>query len=362
MNKVALITGVSGQDGQFLADLLYFKGYEVHGTIRRKANNASNSFAEKPWLKLHYADLQDYGSLMETIIKVNPDEIYNLAAQSHVGVSFKNPESTVDITGLGALRMLNATRVSEDALGKRIRFYQASSSEMFGESKVFPQNEKTPFYPRSPYACAKVFAHHMTVNCREAYGMHASCGILFNHESELRGEDFVTRKITKAIAHMLAGKQFELELGNLDAKRDWGYAKDYVDAMWRMLQQDKADDYVVATGHNYSVRDFIEIAFKTLGVEIRWDGEGSSEKGFISTFDYDNKFASLWWGSGFVEGAEIILVNPEFYRPTEVSNLIGNATKAKEVLGWESQTSFEDMIRIMILNDCKKIGENLRGY
>jgi len=321
--KRALITGITGQDGSYLAELLLSKGYEVHGIIRRSSSFNTNRIdhlykdvhSNNNKMILHYSDLSDAVSLIKLLYSIRPDEIYNLGAQSHVRVSFDVPEYTGDITGLGTLRLLEAIR--ESGLLEHIRFYQASSSEMYGKVLETPQKETTPFYPRSPYACAKVFAHYLTVNYRESYNLHASNGILFNHESPRRGETFVTRKITHAAAPIKLGIQDKLFLGNLDAKRDWGHAQDYVEAMWLMLQQDNPDDYVIATGETHSVREFCQEAFQLL--DLDWE----------KYVDYD----------------------PRYERPTEVDLLLGDPSKAKKILGWEPKTSFKELVRLMIEAD-----------
>ena len=322
MNRRALITGVTGQDGSYLAELLYSKGYEVHGLRRRSSTFGTERinhllFGEQPKLHLHYGDLADGNGLMRLLRELEPDEVYNLAAQSHVRVSFDQPTYTADTTAVGTLRLLEAIRDVQDDTGKQIRFYQASSSEMFGKVVETPQRETTPFYPRSPYGVAKVYSHWITINYRESYNLHASCGILFNHESPRRGETFVTRKITRGATRIKLGLQDKLFLGNLDAKRDWGFAGDYVEAMWRMLQQDKPDDYVVATNELYSVRDFCEKTFSKLDL------------------DYQK----------YVE------IDPRFYRPAEVDLLLGDATKAFTQLNWKPQTSFDQLVDMMCEND-----------
>ena len=322
MNRRALVTGVTGQDGSYLAELLYSKGYEVHGLRRRSSTFGTERiehliFGEEPKLQLHYGDLSDGNGLMRLIRELEPDEVYNLAAQSHVRVSFDQPTYTADTTAVGTLRLLEAIRDVQDDTGKQIRFYQASSSEMFGKVVETPQKETTPFYPRSPYGVAKVYSHWITINYRESYNLHASCGILFNHESPRRGETFVTRKITRGATRIKLGLQDKLFLGNLDAKRDWGFAGDYVEAMWRMLQQDKPDDYVVATNELYSVRDFCEKTFSKLDL------------------DYQK----------YVE------IDPRFYRPAEVELLLGDATKARTQLSWKPQTSFDQLVDMMCEND-----------
>jgi GDPmannose 4,6-dehydratase len=326
--KKALIIGITGQDGSYLAELLLEKGYEVHGIIRRSSSFNTGRImhiyqdlhADDVRLKLHYGDLADASGLEKLIDMIQPDEIYNLGAQSHVRVSFDLPNYTADIVGNGTLRLLEA--IKNVGAVKHIRFYQASSSEMYGKVVEVPQSEKTPFYPRSPYACAKVFSYWITVNYRESYDMHASNGILFNHESPRRGETFVTRKITMGLAQIVAGKQKKLYLGNLDAKRDWGYAKDYVEAMWMMLQQPQGDDYVVATGETWSVRDFLDRSFNLVG--LNWQ-------------DY-------------------VEIDPRYFRPAEVDLLIGDPCKANNVLGWKPKTSFDDLVKIMVREDLKEIG------
>jgi GDPmannose 4,6-dehydratase len=329
--KKALITGITGQDGSYLAELLLSKGYEVHGLIRRASTfNTSrldpiyaDPHLEKSRLFLHYGDLADASGLARLLGKVAPNEIYNLAAQSHVRVSFDCPEYTADVTGTGTIRLLEAIRET----GLNPRFYQASSSEMYGMVREVPQTELTPFYPRSPYGCAKVFSFWLTVNYRESYNLHASNGILFNHESPRRGETFVTRKITRAVAHIKAGLQNTLYLGNLDAKRDWGYAKEYVEAMWLMLQQDKADDYVIATNETHSIREFLDIAFGHAGLD--W-----------------NKY---------------VKIDPRYYRPAEVELLIGDSSKAKKQLGWEPKTKFIDLAKLMVDADLQLLKDHQEG-
>jgi len=331
MAKKALITGITGQDGSFLAELLLSKGYEVHGIIRRAStfntgrldHIYSDRHLPKTNLKLHYGDLSDASSLSRLMGGIQPDEVYNLAAQSHVRVSFDSPEYTTDITATGAIRLLEAIRET----GLRPRFYQASSSEMYGKVREVPQNEDTPFYPRSPYGCAKVYAYWITVNYRESYGLHASNGILFNHESPRRGETFVTRKITRAVAHIKAGLQSKLYLGNLDAKRDWGYAKEFVEAMWLMLQQETGDDYVVATGETHSVREFLEAAFGH--VDLDWQKH--------------------------------VEIDPDYYRPAEVDLLIGDPSKARKQLGWESRTKFQDLVKLMVDADVQLLKDHQEG-
>lgn len=338
--KKALITGVTGQDGSYLAEFLLEKEYEVHGIVRRASTEKKERIDHlegNPNFHLHYGDLTDSLSLVKIISKVEPDEIYNLAAQSHVAVSFEVPEYTADATGTGVIRLLEAIRIC--GLEKKCRFYQASTSELFGKVQEIPQSETTPFYPYSPYAAAKQYAYWVVRNYREGYGMFATNGILFNHESERRGETFVTRKITLAAAKIAAGAQDKLYLGNLDALRDWGYAKDYVECMWLMLQHNEPDDFVVATGEQYSVRDFCTRAFKRAGIELRWEGAGVEEKGVdVST------------------GKIVVEVSPEFFRPTDVVTLLGNPAKAKEKLGWNPRkTSFDELVNIMVDNDIKLV-------
>jgi GDP-mannose 4,6-dehydratase len=338
--KKALITGVTGQDGSYLAEFLLEKEYEVHGIVRRASTEKKERIDHlegNPNFHLHYGDLTDSLSLVKIISKVEPDEIYNLAAQSHVAVSFEVPEYTADATGTGVIRLLEAIRIC--GLEKKCRFYQASTSELFGKVQEIPQSETTPFYPYSPYAAAKQYAYWVVRNYREGYGMFATNGILFNHESERRGETFVTRKITLAAAKIAAGVQDKLYLGNLDALRDWGYAKDYVECMWLMLQHNEPDDFVVATGEQYSVRDFCTRAFKRAGIELRWEGAGVEEKGI------DAKTGKI-----------VVEVSPEFFRPTDVVTLLGNPAKTKEKLGWNPRkTSFDELVNIMVDNDIKLV-------
>ncbi len=339
MKKVALITGITGQDGAYLAKLLLDKGYDVHGVVRpiSQPNDMRLHYllGERiNMLTLHHGDLTDGLSLLRIIQKTQPDEIYNLAAQSHVKVSFEQPEYTGNADGLGVLRLLEAIRIA--GLEHKTRFYQASTSELYGKVTEIPQNEETPFYPRSPYGVAKLYAFWTTKNYRESYDMHASNGILFNHESPLRGEAFVSRKITKAVVEIQQGSLDKLTLGTLDAQRDWGHARDYVEGMWLMLQQDHPDDYVFATGKTYTVRKFVELAFGYFGKNVRWDGEGIDEKG------YDAKTGQL-----------LVDVSAEFFRPAEVDVLLGDPTKAKVKLGWELKTSLKDLIAEMIEADLK---------
>jgi GDPmannose 4,6-dehydratase len=331
MAKRALITGITGQDGSYLAELLLSKGYEVHGIIRRASTfntgRLDHIYADphraSVRLKLHYGDLSDASALARLLAKIEPAEIYNLAAQSHVRVSFDCPEYTTDITATGAVRLLEAIRET----GIKPRYYQASSSEMFGQVQEVPQTERTPFYPRSPYACAKLYAHWITVNYRESYGLHASSGILFNHESPRRGETFVTRKITRAVALILAGLQDKLYLGNLEAKRDWGYAKEYVEAMWLMLQQDAPGDYVIATGETHSVKEFLEVAFEHAGLDWR----------------------------------KHVDIDPMYFRPAEVDLLIGDYSKAKKKLNWEPQIRFRELVKLMVDEDVRRLKEHQAG-
>lgn len=339
--KVALITGVTGQDGAYLAELLLSKGYEVHGIKRRTSlfnTDRIDHLYQDPHVKnrnfiLHHGDLTDSTSLIRIIQQVKPDEIYNLAAQSHVAVSFEEPEYTANSDALGALRILEAIRIL--GLEKKTRFYQASTSELYGLVQEIPQRETTPFYPRSPYAVAKLYAYWITVNYRESYGMYACNGILFNHESPIRGETFVTRKITRALARIKLGLQDCLYLGNMDAKRDWGHARDYVEMQWLMLQQEKPEDFVIATGIQYSVRDFVNAAAKELELNITWKGEGVDEKG------YDDK------------GNCIVAVDPRYFRPAEVETLLGDASNAKNKLGWTPKTTFQELVTEMVREDLK---------
>lgn len=339
--KTALVTGITGQDGAYLAELLINKGYVVHGTKRRSSlfttTRVDHLYQDKHEndvnFHLHHSDMTDGLSLAALINQIKPDEIYNLAAQSHVAVSFEMPEYTANVDALGTLRILEAIRTF--GLEKKTRFYQASTSELFGLVQEIPQSETTPFYPRSPYAVAKLYAYWATVNYREAYGLFACNGILFNHESPLRGETFVTRKITRALSRIKLGLQDKLFLGNLDALRDWGHARDYVEMQWMMLQQDKAEDFVIATGKQHSVREFVELSAKELGIEIQWHGKGVEEVGVDS------------------DGREIVAVDSTYFRPTEVENLLGDPTKAKTFLGWEPKTSFEKLVSEMTRHDLE---------
>ena len=342
--KKALITGITGQDGSYLAELLLAKRYEVHGLIRRHSTSCTeriDHLCDDPELQgrffLHYGDLTDSCNLTSLIVKIQPDEVYNLGAQSHVAVSFEVPEYTAESTGVGTIRLLDAIYQS----GIKCRFYQASTSELFGGIPgTAPQSEKTPFYPKSPYGAAKLYSYWVTVNYRESYDMFACNGILFNHESPRRGENFVTRKITIAVAKILAGKQEKLSLGNMDAKRDWGFAGDYVEGMWRILQQDKPGDYVLATNETHTVREFVELAFAEAGVEIEWKGKGVDEKGYCRK-----------------TGKLLVDVNPRYFRPAEVELLWGDPTKAETELGWKRQVSFRELVAMMVREDIKKYGK-----
>ncbi|HEY4732096.1 MAG TPA: GDP-mannose 4,6-dehydratase [Gammaproteobacteria bacterium] len=341
--KVALITGVTGQDGAYLAEFLLDKGYTVHG-IKRRASSFNTDRIDHLYqdphatgrrFMLHYGDLTDATNLIRIIQEVQPDEIYNLAAQSHVAVSFETPEYTANADALGTLRLLEAIRIL--GMEKRTRFYQASTSEMYGKVQEIPQTETTPFYPRSPYGAAKVYAYWICVNYREAYGIYACNGILFNHESPVRGETFVTRKITRALARIKLGLQEKLYLGNLDARRDWGHARDYIEAQWLMLQQPQPDDYVIASGTQCSVRAFVNLAFSEIGVTIDWQGEGINEQGI------DRKTKKI-----------LIEIDPQYFRPTEVDSLLGDASKAREKLGWRPKTSLQDLVAEMVREDLKE--------
>jgi len=362
--KVALITGVTGQDGSYLAELLLNKGYEVHG-IKRRASLIKTDrvdhlyhdphFKGRPFY-LHYGDMTDSTNLIRLIQETQPDEIYNLAAQSHVKVSFESPEYTADVDALGTLRMLEAIRIL--GLENKTRFYQASTSELYGKVQETPQNEDTPFYPRSPYAAAKLYAYWITKNYREAYGMFAVNGILFNHESPRRGETFVTRKITRATVRIAAEKQKKLFLGNLNAKRDWGHAKDYVRGMWLMLQQPKPEDFVLATGQSTTVRDFCEMAFGHLGIELKWQGKGVNEKGIIDNVDAEKykKKTSLSLSDGQLPaGKTVVEVDPQYFRPTEVEFLLGEATRAREQLEWEPEYEIDALVEDMVEKDFVKM-------
>jgi GDPmannose 4,6-dehydratase len=354
--KTALITGITGQDGAYLAEFLLNKGYQVHGIKRRSSSFNTDRIDhlytdqhevsnDTPHLTLHYGDLSDSMSIVRIIQHVQPDEIYNLGAQSHVAVSFESPEYTADTVGLGALRILEAIRIL--GLEKKTRYYQASTSELYGKVQEVPQTEKTPFYPRSPYAAAKLYAYWITINYREAYGIYACNGILFNHESPIRGETFVTRKITRALARIKLGLQDRLYLGNMDAKRDWGHAKDYVEMQWLMLQQDKPEDFTISTGEQHTVREFVEVAAKVIGMDIEWQGKAIHETG-------------NWQGKAAVS------VDPRYFRPTEVETLLGDSTKAKEKLGWTPNITFAELVEEMVEADLKEAERDhlcqLEGY
>lgn len=340
--KKALISGITGQDGSYLTELLLEKGYQVHGIIRRSSSfntKRIDHLYNNPDLLdkrffLHYGDLTDSSNLNRLVEKIKPDEIYNLGAQSHVQVSFEVPEYTAEVDAIGTLRFLDAIKET----GIDTRFYQASTSELYGMAQEIPQNENTPFYPRSPYAVAKLYAYWIVVNYREAYNLFACNGILFNHESERRGKTFVTRKISVGVAKIMTGQMDKLYLGNLDAKRDWGYAPEYVEGMWRILQADTPQDFVLATGETHTVREFIEEAFKVLGEEIEWKGTGVNEVGILKSI-----------------GKEVVAINPRYYRPTEVELLLGDYSKAKKLLGWEPKTKFSDLVKIMVLTDYHKL-------
>ncbi len=344
MNKIALITGITGQDGAYLAEFLLNKGYIVHGIKRRSSSfntERIDHLYKDPHERnvnffMHYGDLTDSTNLIRIVQETQPDEIYNLAAQSHVQVSFETPEYTANSDAVGTLRLLEAIRIL--GLEKKTRFYQASTSELYGKVQEIPQKETTPFYPRSPYAAAKLYAYWITRNYREAYGMLACNGILFNHESPIRGETFVTRKITMAVARIKKGLQKKLYLGNLDAKRDWGFARDYVEAMWLMLQQDEPDDFVIATGKTHSVREFVELAFREIDIDIEWQGTDVNEKGFNAA-----------------NGDVLIEIDARYFRPTEVDILMGDPSKAKERLGWEAKVGFEELVKMMVEGDMGKL-------
>lgn len=359
MTKKALITGVTGQDGAYLSEFLLDKGYEVHGIKRRTSlfntdridHLYQGPHAEQRRFILHHGDMTDSSSLIHILQKVQPDEVYNLAAQSHVAVSFEEPEYTANSDALGALRILEAIRTI--GLADKTRYYQASTSELFGKVQEIPQTEKTPFYPRSPYAVAKLYAYWITVNYREAYGIYACNGILFNHESPVRGETFVTRKITRALSRIALGLKKCVYLGNLDAKRDWGHAKDYVEMQWLMLQQEAPEDFVIATGHQYSVRDFVNAAANELGIVLRWEGRGIAEKGIVERVERleRNSFdASQHVQPGYV----IVQVDSRYFRPTEVETLLGDASKAKEKLGWTPKISFSELVVEMVQHDMEE--------
>ena len=357
--KTALITGITGQDGAYLAEFLLEKGYMVHGIKRRSSSFNTqrvdhlyqDPHEENVRFLMHYGDLTDSTNLIRIIQEVKPDEIYNLGAQSHVQVSFETPEYTAQSDALGALRVLEALRIL--GMEKKARFYQASTSELYGKVREIPQDENTPFYPRSPYGVAKLYAYWITVNYREAYGMYACNGILFNHESPLRGETFVTRKVTRAASRIALGLQKRLYIGNLDAKRDWGHARDFVKAQWLILQQDEPDDYVIATGIQHSVRELCELAFSLVGIRLEWRGTGVNEQGVV---------AEVMLGDEEVvprQGDSVVMVDPRYFRPTEVETLLGNPEKARDKLGWKPEISFEDMIKEMVAHDMEEAKKDL---
>ncbi len=356
--KRALITGITGQDGAYLAGFLLKKGYEVHG-IKRRSSSFNTGRVDHLYIDphekdvrffMHYGDLTDATNLIRIIQETQPDEIYNLAAQSHVQVSFETAEYTANGDALGTLRLLEAIRILK--LEDKTRFYQASTSELYGKVQEIPQSETTPFYPRSPYAAAKLYAYWITVNYREAYSMFACNGILFNHESPVRGETFVTRKITRAVARIKLGLQDKLYLGNLDSKRDWGYAGDFIKAMWLILQQDEPDDFVIATGEAHSVREFVEKAFLEAGIELKWRGSGVEEIGIVAGIDKDTGgFNSGLWPK---KGDEVVCIDPSYFRPTEVDYLLGDPSKARSKLGWETTVSFDDLVKMMVREDLKE--------
>jgi GDPmannose 4,6-dehydratase len=374
--KIALITGITGQDGSYLTEILLEKGYEVHGIIRRSSSfntgRIDHLYANKEILDkklfLHYGDLVDTSNLNRILEKVKPDEIYNLAAQSHVKVSFEVPDYTGQVDALGTLRFLDAIR--EVGL-KKVKFYQASTSELFGKVHEVPQTESTPFYPRSPYGVAKLYGYWIIVNYREAYNLFACNGILFNHESPRRGETFVTRKITRAVSSIAAGLQTNLSLGNMDAKRDWGYAPEFCEGMWRILQQEIPEDFVLATGETHTVREFAVKAFSEVGIELEWKGEAEKEKGVVKYVNWDKGMSLLKdtynestyrysFTKNLKAGDVVVTIDPEYYRPTEVDLLIGNPAKAEKVLGWKAETKFEELVKLMIKSDLGKVLS--RGY
>ncbi len=374
--KKALITGITGQDGSYLTEILIDKGYEVHGIIRRSSSfntaRIDHLYANKEILNkkmfLHYGDLVDTSNLNRLLEKIEPDEIYNLAAQSHVKVSFEVPDYTAQVDALGTLRFLDAIR--EVGL-RKVKFYQASTSELFGKVQEVPQSEKTPFYPRSPYGVAKLYGYWIIVNYREAYNIFASNGILFNHESPRRGETFVTRKITRAASRIACGLQSAVALGNLDAKRDWGFAPEYCEGMWKILQHDGAGDFVLATGETHTVREFTELTFSELGMELEWRGSGENEKGYIKSvdfekakklidFDTNNKKYKYSFAASLEKKNAVVVTDPSYYRPTEVDLLIGNPSKAEKIIGWKAKTKFNDLVHIMIKSDLDKV--MVRGY
>jgi GDPmannose 4,6-dehydratase len=374
--KKALITGITGQDGSYLTEILLEKGYEVHGIIRKSSSfntgridhlYSNREILDKK-LFLHYGDLVDTSALNRLLEKIEPDEIYNLAAQSHVKVSFEIPDYTAQVDALGTLRFLDAIR--EVGL-RKVKFYQASTSELFGKVQQVPQNEETPFYPRSPYGVAKLYGYWIIINYREAYNIFASNGILFNHESPRRGETFVTRKITRAVSRISAGLQEEVSLGNLDAKRDWGYAPEYCEGMWRILNHKKAEDFVLATGETHTVREFAELAFSEVGIKLNWHGKGVEEKGMIKEIDWNiarkllnpgnsGSEYKLSFSGDLKKGKTVVTIDPGYYRPTEVDLLIGDPARAKKELGWESKTTFDQLVKLMIKSDLEKV--MMRGY
>ena len=374
--KKALITGITGQDGSYLTEILLGKGYEVHGIIRRSSSfntgRIDHLYENKELLDkklfLHYGDLVDTSNLNRLLEKIQPDEIYNLAAQSHVKVSFEIPDYTAQVDALGTLRFLDAIR--EVGL-RKVKFYQASTSELYGKVREIPQNENTPFYPRSPYGVAKLYGYWIIVNYREAYNLFACNGILFNHESPKRGETFVTRKITRAASRIAAGLQSNLSLGNLDAKRDWGFAPEYCEGMWEILQYKNAEDFVLATGETHTVREFVELTFRDLGIELEWKGKGAAERGVVKKVNFDkakslidfNKNAKIYkydFTIKLQKGTTLVTIDKNYYRPTEVDLLIGDPTKAKKLLGWKAKTKFENLVHIMIKSDMDKVLR--RGY
>ncbi|MHB1685949.1 MAG: GDP-mannose 4,6-dehydratase [Ignavibacteriaceae bacterium] len=374
--KRALITGITGQDGSYLTELLLEKGYEVHGIIRRSSSfntgridhlYGNNEILNKKMF-LHYGDLVDTSNLNRLLEKIEPDEIYNLAAQSHVKVSFEVPDYTGQVDALGTLRFLDAIR--EVGL-KRVKFYQASTSELYGKVQEVPQSENTPFYPRSPYGVAKLYGYWIIVNYREAYNIFACNGILFNHESPRRGETFVTRKITRAASRIAAGLQSTLALGNMDAKRDWGFAPEFCEGMWKILQQETAEDFVLATGETHTVREFTELTFREIGIELEWSGKEENEKGLIKKIDLEKAKSLIGYNGNsskykfdfsnkLIPGTAVVVIDPNYYRPTEVDLLIGNPAKAEKVLGWKATTKFEDLVNLMIKADLDKVLQ--RGY
>jgi len=363
--KKALITGITGQDGAYLAQLLLDKGYEVHGIKRRSSlfnTDRIDHLYQDPHQEhvrffLHYGDLTDSTNIIRILQHVQPDEVYNLGAQSHVQVSFETPEYTANSDALGTLRILEAIRIL--GLGEKVKFYQASTSELYGKVQEIPQKETTPFYPRSPYAAAKLYAYWITVNYREAYGLYACNGILFNHESPLRGETFVTRKITRGLARIALGLQDVLYLGNLESKRDWGFAGDYVEAMWLMLQQDIPDDFVIATGQTHSVREFVEEAASTIGITLCWEGKGVKEQGIVESVQESEILKSQFKQLRTLKGKSIVKIDPRYFRPTEVDLLLGDPSKARNKLGWEPRVTFKELVRMMMTADVQEQMKNV---